>query len=156
MYYNLTAFEQDYYLNENFNGKSITNQAELEQYTALTLTGAGAAVQTQNALGGRGDGDTSLTVSAVELGEEAVTLGWTPDTVIDSDAITIEQSVLLQEGTALELTADFGAAAGSIVQFGSVRRFMPMEQIPDAHGRRAVSIGLWQRLTARRAHGIFI
>lgn len=122
LYYNLTAFEQDYYLNENFNGKSITNQAELEQYTALTLTGAGAAVQTQNALGGRGDGDTSLTVSAVELGEEAVTLGWTPDTVIDSDAITIEQSVLLQEGTALELTADFGAAAGSIVQFGSDKK----------------------------------
>ena len=124
-YYVLTVFEQSFYLKEDFTGKSVSSVEELAQVTDLTATSNGVSVeaQTQTALGGKGSGDVSLTVTASGFtgaeGEEAA-LSWEPTGAVTSDKITVEQSALVKPGALVDLQAVFGgtgAGEKSIAMF---------------------------------------
>ncbi len=110
IYYNLSVYEQSNYLEENFNGKTITSKEELAEQTALTLAGAdGVTVQSRTAMGGRSSGDSSLAVTAGTEETDTV-LSWTADAAIAEETIVLEQSVLVNSGAALELRAGFSGA----------------------------------------------
>lgn len=116
-FYNLTVFEQSFYLKEDFTGKTVTSAEELAQNTDLTAIGSGVSVtvQTQTSLGGRDNDDVSVAVTADGFtgaeGEEAA-LAWEPDATVSSDKITVEQAVLLKPGAYAQLQAIFGGTTG--------------------------------------------
>lgn len=128
IYYTVETFEKNFYINENFDGKTITEQNDVEENTVFTvennIADTATAIYTTEGLSGRDETDTSVVMEVSEFtaesdSETANTVSLNYSEVI-TESFVFESSVMVSEDVGAYINMNLSdTGVSEVVRFGS-------------------------------------